>query len=116
MVARRPPTVYGDVSQTRHYVFVADVVDAFVRATEKGGGLLVNIGTGIETSVVELYETMARLTGYREPPNHAPARAGELPRSALDPGRAAIHLGWKPWTSLEDGLVLSVDWFRAQSA
>ena len=56
---------------------------------------------------------MARLTGYPEPPNQAPARAGELQRSALDPGRAAIHLGWKPWTSLDDGLALTVDWFRA---
>jgi UDP-glucose 4-epimerase len=94
-------------------VFVDDVVDAFVRATEKGGGLLMNIGTGIETSVADLYETMARLSGYPEPPNRAPARAGELARSALDPGRAAIHLGWKPWTSLDEGLAITVEWFRS---
>jgi UDP-glucose 4-epimerase len=113
MLARRQPTIYGDGAQTRDYVFVDDVVDAFVRATEKGGGLLMNIGTGVETSVLSLYETMARLTGYQEAPNRAPARPGELPRSALDPGRAAIHLGWKPWTALDDGLALTVDWFRA---
>jgi UDP-glucose 4-epimerase len=112
MLAGRQPTVFGDGAQTRDYVFVDDVVDAFVRATEKGGGLLMNIGTGVETSVLELYETMARLVGYPEPPNRAPARAGELARSALDPGRAAIHLGWKPWTSLDDGLGLTVDWCR----
>ena len=93
-------------------MFVDDVVDAFVRAAEKGGGLLINIGTGVETSVLGLYETLARLTSYPESPNRAPARAGELQRSALDPGRAAIHLGWKPWTVLDEGLGLTVDWCR----
>jgi UDP-glucose 4-epimerase len=113
MLAGRQPTVYGDGTQTRDYLFVDDAVDAFVRATEKGGGLLMNIGTGIETTVLDLYDAMARLTGYPEPPNHAPARAGELARSALDPGRAAIHLGWKPWTSLDEGLAITIDWFRS---
>ncbi len=86
MLAGRQPTVFGDGAQTRDFVFVDDVVDAFVRATEKGGGLLMNIGTGVETSVLGLYETLARLTSYPESPNRAPARAGELQRSALDPG------------------------------
>src|SRR5437763_915178 len=113
MLAGRQPTVYGGGTQTRDYVFV-DVVDALVRATEKGGGLLMNIGTGVETSVLQLYDLMARLTGYREPPNFAPPRAGELERSALDAGRAAIHLGWKPWTSLEEGLQRTLDWFRTR--
>ena len=112
MLAGKQPTVFGDGGQTRDYVFVDDVVDAFVRATEKGGGLLMNIGTGAETSVLQLYEAMARLTGYGEAPNRAPERAGELLRSSLDPGRAAIHLGWKPWTSLDDGLLRTIDWFR----
>jgi UDP-glucose 4-epimerase len=114
MLAGRQPTIYGDGAQTRDYVFVDDVVDAFVRATEKGGGLLMNIGTGIETSVLELYETMARLSGYGQAPNRAPERSGELLRSSLDPGRAAIHLGWKPWTSLDDGLSRTIDWFRGR--
>jgi UDP-glucose 4-epimerase len=115
MLAGRQPTVYGDGAQTRDYLFVDDAIDAFVRATEKGGGLLMNIGTGVETSVLDLYGSLARLTGYPEPPNRAPARAGELTRSALDPGRAAIHLGWKPWTALDDGLALTVDWFRSRT-
>ena len=116
MLGGRQPTIYGDGGQTRDYVFVDDVVDAFVRATEKGGGLLMNIGTGVETSVLELYETMARLTGYRQEPNRAPERPGELLRSSLDPGRAAIHLGWKPWTTLDDGLSRTIDWFREQQS
>ena len=82
------PTIFGDGEQTRDFVFVDDVVDAFVRATDKGGGLIVNIGTGVETSVQQLYDAMARLTGLEEPARYAPPRAGELRRSSLDPGRA----------------------------
>jgi UDP-glucose 4-epimerase len=108
----KQPTIYGDGTQTRDYLYVDDAVDAFVRAAERGGGLLMNIGTGIETSVLDLYGLMAELNGSRVPPRHAPERPGELARSALDSGRAAIHLGWKPWTSLEDGLGLTLDWFR----
>jgi UDP-glucose 4-epimerase len=113
MLAGRRPNIYGDGEQTRDYLYVDDAVDAFVRATEKGGGLLVNVGTGVETTVRDLYERIAALTGYPETPHLAPARLGELDRSCLDPGRAAIHLGWKPWTDLDEGLGLTVDWFRA---
>lgn len=107
-------TIFGDGEQTRDFVFVDDVVDAFVRAAEKGGGLLMNIGTGRETSVNELYASMARVAGVGEPGVYAPSRPGELARSALDPGRAAIHLGWKPWTSLDDGCLATLDWFRSR--
>jgi UDP-glucose 4-epimerase len=113
MLAGRRPNIYGDGLQTRDYLYVDDAVDAFVRATEKGGGLLVNIGTGASTTVNDLYDRVAALTGYTETPHMAPARMGELEHSCLDPGRAAIHLGWKPWTSLDEGLALTVDWFRA---
>ena len=94
-------------------MFVDDVVDAFVRATEKGGGLLVNIGTGVETSVQQLFDVMARLTGSKETAHYAPARLGELARSSLDPGRAEIHLGWKPFTSLDEGVGRTLEWFKA---
>jgi UDP-glucose 4-epimerase len=106
------PTIFGDGGQTRDFVFVDDVVDAFVRAAEKAGGLTVNIGTGEQTSVQQLFDAMARLAGYQDPAHYAPARLGELQRSALDPGRAAIHLGWKPWTPLDEGLRKTIDWFR----
>jgi UDP-glucose 4-epimerase len=113
MLARRQPTVHGDGGQTRDFLFVDDAVDAFVRATEKGGGLLMNIGTGVETSVLDLYRQLAALTGYAERPHQAAPRRAEVPHSALDPGRAGIHLGWRPWTTLADGLALTVDWYRA---
>jgi UDP-glucose 4-epimerase len=116
MLAGRRPNLYGDGAQTRDYLYVDDAVDAFVRAAERGGGLLVNIGTGVETSVREVYDALAQLTGYPESPHPAPARVGEIPRSCLDPGRAAIHLGWKPWTTLDEGLELTVDWYRSAPA
>jgi UDP-glucose 4-epimerase len=107
-------TLFGDGSQTRDYVYVDDVVDAFARAATRGDGLLINVGTGIETSVVGLYDAMAATAGITRRATHAPARAGELQRSCLDPGRAAIHLGWKPWTTLETGAAAVIDWFRTQ--
>jgi UDP-glucose 4-epimerase len=108
------PTIYGDGEQTRDFVFVDDVADAFVRATDRGGGLLVNIGTGVETTVQHLFDLMAHETDYPEPARYAPPRTGELRRSALDPGRAAIHLDWKPYTPLEEGIARSVEWFRTR--
>jgi UDP-glucose 4-epimerase len=110
----QPCTIYGDGSQTRDFVFVDDVVDALARAASRGGGLVLNIGTGRETSVNELYATMAKNAGTADPPLHAPARAGELARNSVDPGRAAIHLGWKPWTLLPEGTAAVLDWFRDQ--
>lgn len=106
-------TIFGDGSSTRDYTFVDDVVDAFARATDAGDGLLLNIGTGKETSVRELYQTVAHYAGVDAEPLYAPERQGELHRSCLDPGRAAIHLGWKPWTTLESGIGQTVDWFRS---
>ena len=108
----KPCTVFGDGEQTRDFVYVDDVVDAFSRAATRGDGLLVNVGTGVETSVNQLYRTMAGLAGVDAPPRHAPERPGELRRSALDPGRAAVRLGWKAWTSLEDGAGEVLRWFR----
>lgn len=105
-------TIYGDGSQTRDYVFVDDVVDAFVRAAERGSGLLCNIGTGIEASVTDLYSTMARNAGTDMAPLHAEPRAGELQRSCVDAGRARLHLGWVPFTDLSSGTAATLDWFR----
>ncbi len=113
LLAGERPTIFGDGEQTRDFVFVDDVVDAFARAVDKGGGLIVNIGSGIETSVQQLFDLIASATGFPEPARYAPTRPGELRRSALDPGRAAIHLGWKPYTALDEGLNRSVEFFRA---
>lgn len=116
LLDEEPCTIFGDGMQTRDFVYVDDVVDAFARAATKGGGLLLNIGTGVETTVNDLYLTMAAEAGVDEPALSAPARNGELLRSALDPGRAGIHLGWKPWTSLSEGTRAVLEWFGEQPA
>ncbi len=105
-------TIFGDGDQTRDFVYVDDVVDAFVRASTRGGGLLLNIGTGLQVSVNELATVMADRAGVSTPPAHAPARPGELRCNALDPERAVIHLGWKPWTSLAEGVQAVFDHLR----
>ncbi len=114
MLAGERPTIYGDGEQTRDFVFVDDVVDAFVRASERGDGLLINAGTGVETSVQQLYDTMASVLDVDEPAIYAPPRRGDVLRSAIDPGRAEIHLGWKAFTRLEDGVRRTVEWFRSR--
>ena len=115
LLASEPCTIFGSGEQTRDFIYVDDVVDAFVRAADRGSGLLANIGTGREVSVNELYTTMAAAAGVTDAAVRAPARAGELDRSALDPGRAELHLGWKPWTTLEAGTQQVIDWFRART-
>ena len=98
----RPPTITGDGRQTRDLVFVDDAVDALVRSGTRGSGLVVNVGTGQQTSVRELWSLVAGSAGPE--PLKAPARADELPRFALSPVRARIHLGWSPWTTVAEGL------------
>ncbi len=112
MVRGEPVTIFGDGEQTRDFVYVDDVVDAFVRATEKGGGLVCNIATGRETSVNQVYEAVREAVGGGPPPQHAPPRH-EVRRNALDCERAAMQLQWRPWTSLEEGVRATVDHVRA---
>jgi UDP-glucose 4-epimerase len=114
IVEGRRPTIFGDGSQTRDFVYVDDVVDAFSRAARKGGGLVLNVGTGAQTSVAGLQRLMAEVGGSELPPRFAAQRQGELLRSALDPGRAAIHLGWKPWTPLATGVAAVIDQARSR--
>jgi UDP-glucose 4-epimerase len=114
MLAGRPCTIYGDGTQTRDFVFVEDVVSAFVAAREAASGELVNIGSGRELSVNELYARLAELTGARLEPVHAGARPGELQRIYVDPSKAAAMLGWRPTTELDEGLKQTVAWFRSE--
>ncbi len=116
IVRGEPITIFGDGEQTRDFVFVDDVVDAFVRAASRGGGLVCNIGTGKETSVNLLLSTMAAQAGLEITPVYAPLRPGELLRSSLDIERAAIQLGWRPWTELPDGTTAVLEFVRTRPA
>jgi len=116
LLERNTPTIFGDGRQTRDFVFVGDVVDAFVLAAEGGAGVLGNVGTGRETSVNELFVAMATIVSFTGGPRYAPARPGEVQRSALAPGLLTEALGWTPKTSLAAGLELTIDWIRTAVA
>ncbi|HOW96011.1 MAG TPA: SDR family NAD(P)-dependent oxidoreductase [Mycolicibacterium fallax] len=108
-----PTTVFGDGSNTRDYVYVDDVVDAFVKAgAGAGNGQRFNIGTGIETSDRALHTAVARAAGAPDDPQFRPPRLGDLRRSCLDSSRAAAVLGWAPKVSLPDGIARTVEYFR----
>jgi UDP-glucose 4-epimerase len=112
MLAGRAPTIHGDGNQTRDYVFVDDVVHAFALSAQRGDGHLVNVGTGLETSVNGLYRMLAEITRFTGEPSHGPARPGDLRRNALDISIANDVLDWRPWTRLQDGLGETVVYLR----
>jgi UDP-glucose 4-epimerase len=99
----QPCRIFGDGRQTRDYVYVGDAVRATLAAAVHDGGVF-NIGTGRETSVVELFEACRAAAGVDAEPEFADARSGELQRSVLDVSLAAAELGWRPETSLGDGI------------
>jgi UDP-glucose 4-epimerase len=96
-----PAVIHGDGRQTRDFLYVDDAVDACVRAAQRGGGLVVNVGTGTQTTIRDLHHRIA-IGG--PPAAHTGARPGEIGRFAVSPARARIHLAWAPWTSLDEGL------------
>jgi UDP-glucose 4-epimerase len=103
------PTVFGDGTQTRDYIYVADVVGAALAAADSETTGPVNIGTEVETSVLELVEALGRIgevEGFE--PRFAPPRPGEVNRIALDASRAERKLGWRPRTGLDEGLRLTL--------
>lgn len=109
----RPTKVFGDGSNTRDYVFVDDVVDAFVRASgEQGNGQRFNVGTGVETSDRQLHSAVAAAVGAPDAPEFHPPRLGDLKRSCLDISRGADVLGWRPQVALADGVTRTVEYFR----
>ena len=104
------PRIYGDGMQTRDYVHVGDAARATLAALERKRGGVFNIGTGIETSVLELYTAIERASGVEQVAEHAPQRLGELQRSVLDVSLAARELGWTPAVALDDGLARTWEW------
>jgi len=120
ILAGEPITIFGDGTQERDYVYVGDVVEANWIATthplpdaEDLTARAWNVGTGVGTSVNELGDRLMRIAGRDVEREEAPARAGELQRSVLDCSRAAADLGWRPATTLDDGLARTLDHLRS---
>jgi UDP-glucose 4-epimerase len=104
--------INGDGEQTRDYVYVGDVVRANVEALTRGEGMGINVGTGFETDVNTLFRTLRDLSGSRQEEIHGPAMAGEQKRSVIENRLAFDELGWYPNVSLDDGLALTLAYFR----
>ena len=114
MLAGRPTRLFGDGTNTRDYVYVDVVVDAFIRAAgPDGSGLRFNIGTGVETSDRALHSAVAAAVGVADDPTFAPPRLGDLRRSCLDASQARSTLGWSPQIALAEGLRRTVEYFRS---
>jgi UDP-glucose 4-epimerase len=112
----QPPTVYGDGTQTRDYVYVGDVARAFLLAGESGRAGTYNVGTGIGSSVLELLDSLERSAGVSVERKSEPLRKGELRASALDSSRIRDELGWEPTVGLDEGLAQTFAWYRASES
>ncbi len=106
------PVIYGDGGQTRDFIYVSDVADANIKALESKATGAYNIGTGRETSINELYVKICGIIGYCPQPRNAPPRRGDVYRSAASIEKAVRILGWKPRVSLEEGLRLTINYYR----
>jgi UDP-glucose 4-epimerase len=107
------PVIYGDGTQTRDYVYIGDAVGAFLAAADQGRPGIWNIGTGLETSVLDLARQIGRAAGRSIDPEFAPARPGELQRSALAVERTRRDLGWSATVALADGVRSVYEWIEA---
>jgi UDP-glucose 4-epimerase len=113
LLSGKTTKVFGDGGNTRDYVFVDDVVDAFVKASgTAGGGQRFNVGTGVETSDRQLHTAVAAAVGAADDPEFHPPRLGDLKRSCLDIGLGEQVLGWRPKVALADGVRRTVEYFR----
>jgi UDP-glucose 4-epimerase len=111
LIGGEPPVIRGDGLQTRDFVFVLDVVAANLDALRSDRSGVVNVGTGLETSVLTVVHTLCRLQGGGVQPQHDPPAPGEVRRGCLDPRRARRWLGWEPRTAIEEGLAQTLRWF-----
>jgi UDP-glucose 4-epimerase len=114
LIAGRPVTIYGDGTAVRDYVYIDDVVDAFVFAGQLPLEVMgtYNIGTGEQTTVSEVYRLVAEAVGVSRPPRYAAVRTGEVQAIALDSKEAGADLGWKPSVNIVEGIQRTVQWLR----
>jgi UDP-glucose 4-epimerase len=113
MLAGKRPRIFGDGKAERDYLYVDDVVAANVLALERGSGEMVNLGTGVGTSVNDIVHELQAILGFREGALHEPPRPGEVQRIFLDASRAKRVLSWEPTVTFAEGLRRTVEWSRA---
>jgi nucleoside-diphosphate-sugar epimerase len=115
LLENRPPTIHGDGEQSRDFTYVANIVDGVLRACEAAGasGRVINVASGTSISLNELFEAMKRLIGANVIPQYAETRAGDVRDSLADLRLAKEILGYKPIVSFEEGLRLTVEWYRS---
>ena len=111
MAADQPVTIDGNGQQTRDFVYVGDCVAANIAALDRGSGGAFNIGTGRETSIREVFDGMAEVSGYTHQPQFGPARKGDVVRIVLNPGLARENLGWDAAMPLHEGLTKTYRFF-----
>ena len=107
------PVIFGDGEQTRDYIYVKDVVSALIKASKIDENHFLNIGTGVETSVNDLVNSMKSQFNSEINPIYKPAREGELNRSVLNSSKAKKELDWKPEYNLDDGMKQVLNWLKA---
>lgn len=112
LLQKREPTIHGDGLQTRDYVYVGDVVGANLAAIEGPETIVANIGTGVESTVLDIYRGVVSAAGWGGAEGHGPAKPGEQRRSSIDPVFAWEVWGWRPQIPLDDGLARTVRYFK----
>ena len=118
LVEGRPPTIYGDGEQTRDFTYVANVVNGVLLAASAPGigGQVINVATGGRISLNDLYWTLAGLVGSTTKPLYAETRAGDVRDSQADIAKARELIGYEPTVSFEEGLRVTLDWYRSTAA
>jgi UDP-glucose 4-epimerase len=112
MLEGKRPRIFGDGNAVRDYLYVTDVVEANVLALDRAGGGILNLGTGVGTSVNDIVRELKDILGFPEDAIHEPARSGEIQRIYLDASRAKRVLGWEPGVTFREGLRRTVEWTR----
>lgn len=115
MLRGESPTIFGPGDKTRDYTYVADVAMANLLAMQRDGKGIYNIGTGVETSDMKMFDTLAEILGYQGAPHCGQVRKGEIYRICLNSSKASRELGWQPQVSLKEGLLQTVGYYKAHS-
>lgn len=106
------PIIFGTGEQTRDFIYVKDIVEANVLAVSKGDNNIFNIGTGVATSINELFNSMKEISGAKVEPIYKEARKGDILHSYFDISKAKEILGWSPRYSLKDGLKETICFYK----